>query len=94
MVPPMPLINVSTVPSPPSARLESSNADLMLDSTFTDEEALKGYSVHPAHVEVAIPFLRHDHGDARRIRHLHDCRDAVLQNAIPPCHALGDQSAD
>ena len=33
--------------------LESSNADLMLDSTFTDEAALKGYSVHPAHVAVA-----------------------------------------
>ena len=39
-----------------------------------------------------IPFLRHDHGDARRIRHLHDCRDAVLQNAIPPCHALSQRS--
>lgn len=38
--------------------LESSNADLMLDSTFTDEEALKGYSVHPAHVEVADTKVR------------------------------------
>ena len=33
--------------------LSSSNADLMLDSTFESEEALKGYSVHPAHVAVA-----------------------------------------
>ena len=38
--------------------LESSNADLMLDSVFTDEEALKGYSVHPAHVEVANTKVR------------------------------------
>ena len=28
--------------------LASSNADLMLDSSFETEEALKGYSVHPA----------------------------------------------
>jgi len=33
--------------------LESSNADLMLDSTFENVEALKGYSVHPEHVAVA-----------------------------------------
>lgn len=38
--------------------LESSNADLMLDSTFTDEVALKGYSVHPAHVAVANGKVR------------------------------------
>ena len=38
--------------------LESSNADLMLDSTFTDEAALKGYSVHPAHVAVANGKVR------------------------------------
>lgn len=38
--------------------LASSNADLMLDSTFTDEDALKGYSVHPAHVEVADTKVR------------------------------------
>ena len=31
----------------------SANADLMLDTTFTDEAALKGYAVHPAHVAVA-----------------------------------------
>lgn len=38
--------------------LPSSNADLMLDSTFTDEEALKGYAVHPEHVAVANNKVR------------------------------------
>ena len=33
--------------------LSSSNADLMLDSSFVDEAALKGYAVHPKHVAVA-----------------------------------------
>ena len=37
--------------------LESSNGDLILDSTFTDEAALKGYQVHPKHVEAAT-FVR------------------------------------
>ena len=30
--------------------LASSNADVMLDSTFEDEAALKGYAVHPEHL--------------------------------------------
>lgn len=38
--------------------LESSNADLMLDSTFESEEALKNYAVHPAHVAVANEKVR------------------------------------
>ena len=38
--------------------LASSNADLMLDSTFESEEALKGYSVHPDHVAVADGKVR------------------------------------
>lgn len=38
--------------------LPSSNADLMLDSVFTDEEALKGYAVHPEHVKVADGKVR------------------------------------
>lgn len=38
--------------------LSSSNADLMLDSVFTDEEALKGYAVHPEHVKVADGKVR------------------------------------
>lgn len=39
-------------------RLESSNADIMLDSTLVSEEALKGYAVHPAHVAVANGIVR------------------------------------
>ena len=38
--------------------LESSNADLMLDSTFENEDALNGYSVHPEHVKVATEKVR------------------------------------
>ncbi len=38
--------------------LPTSTADLMLDSTFTDAQALKGYSVHPAHVAVADGKVR------------------------------------
>ncbi len=33
--------------------LESSSGDMMLDSLFESEQALKEYSVHPAHVAVA-----------------------------------------
>ena len=38
--------------------LASSNADVMLDSTFESEAALKGYAVHPAHVAVANGKVR------------------------------------
>ena len=38
--------------------LASSNTDLMLDSTFENEEALKGYSIHPEHVKVANEKVR------------------------------------
>lgn len=38
--------------------LASSNADLMLDSTFVDEAALKAYAVHPDHVQVADTLVR------------------------------------
>ncbi len=38
--------------------LDSSNCDVMLDSTFTDEESLKGYSKHPEHVAVANGSVR------------------------------------
>lgn len=41
-----------------TSKLASSNADLMLDSTFADEESLKGYSVHPEHVAVADGRVR------------------------------------
>ena len=48
--------------------LASSNSDLMLDSTFTDEEALKGYAVHPEHVAVA-------NGKVRPFTKLRSCFD-------------------
>lgn len=38
--------------------LASSTAEVMLDSTFEDEAALKGYSVHPEHVKVADGKVR------------------------------------
>ena len=38
--------------------LETSNADIMLDSTLESFEALKGYAVHPAHVAVANEKVR------------------------------------
>ena len=39
-------------------RLDSSNCDVMLDSTLETPEALKGYAVHPAHVAVANGKVR------------------------------------
>ncbi len=39
-------------------RLDSSNVDVMLDSTLESEEALKAYATHPAHVEVANTKVR------------------------------------
>ncbi|MBP5264014.1 MAG: Dabb family protein [Lachnospiraceae bacterium] len=38
--------------------LASSNCDVMLDSCFESEEALKGYAVHPEHVAVANGKVR------------------------------------
>ena len=38
--------------------LASSNMDVMLDSSFESEEALKGYAVHPEHVAVADGKVR------------------------------------
>ena len=38
--------------------LDSANCDMMLDSCFENEEALKGYTVHPEHVEVATTKVR------------------------------------
>ena len=39
-------------------RLESSNADLMLDSLLESREALAAYATHPAHVAVANGRVR------------------------------------
>ena len=38
--------------------LASSNAEVMLDSTFVDEASLKGYATHPEHVAVADGKVR------------------------------------
>jgi hypothetical protein len=38
--------------------LESSNVDVMLDSSFENEDALKTYATHPAHVAVADGKVR------------------------------------
>ena len=39
-------------------KLASSSGDAMLDSLFESEEALKGYSSNPLHVEVANTKVR------------------------------------
>lgn len=39
-------------------RLETSNADIMLDSTLDSFDSLKGYAVHPAHLAVANGVVR------------------------------------
>lgn len=38
--------------------LSSSNADVMLYSVLEDENALKDYAVHPAHVKAADTYVR------------------------------------
>ena len=38
--------------------LETSNCEVLLDTTFTDYDALKGYAVHPMHVEAANTKVR------------------------------------
>ena len=38
--------------------LPSSNADVMLDSSFVDAASLKGYATHPEHVAVADAKVR------------------------------------
>jgi len=38
--------------------LDSSNAEVMLDSTLESEDALKGYQTHPEHVKVADTYVR------------------------------------
>ena len=48
------LIDIKVVTEP----LESSNVDLMLDSSFESFDALKLYSTHPKHVEVADTYVR------------------------------------
>jgi len=45
-------IKINTNPLP------SSNAEVMLDSSFEDEASLKGYAIHPEHVAVANSKVR------------------------------------
>lgn len=39
-------------------KLPSSSGDLMMDSLFTDNDALKAYQKHPLHLEVANGLVR------------------------------------
>ncbi len=39
-------------------KLPSSAGDIMMDSEFTDNEALMGYQKHPLHVEIANGLVR------------------------------------
>ena len=41
-----------------TGKLNGSNADMMLDSTFTTEKSLAYYSVNPLHVAVADTYVR------------------------------------
>ncbi len=41
-----------------TSNLKSSTADMMLDSSFESEQALKDYSVNPSHTAVADKFVR------------------------------------
>lgn len=38
--------------------LESSESDLLLDSVFVNEEALKAYIIHPEHVRVGTGYVK------------------------------------
>jgi len=47
------LLNMSVI----IEKLPSSNADVMLDSAFSNEASLKAYATHPEHVAVADNFV-------------------------------------
>lgn len=38
--------------------MDCSSGDLMMDSTFTDAEALAAYQCHPLHVKIASEIVR------------------------------------
>ena len=38
--------------------LDTSDSDLLLDSVFESEEALKAYKVHPEHVRVGTEYVK------------------------------------
>ena len=60
----------------PTEGLQSSNGDLMLDSVFEDEEALKAYSVNPSHQAVA-------NGKVRPYMKIRSCFDFVETTVQP-----------
>ena len=39
-------------------KISSSSGDIMMDSTFTDNDALKNYQSHPLHQEIANTKVR------------------------------------
>ena len=39
-------------------QLSTSDSDIVLDSVFVDEEALKAYIVHPEHVRVGTNYVK------------------------------------
>lgn len=41
-----------------TSKLPSSSGDLMMDSTFENEDALKAYQIHPLHQEIANGLVR------------------------------------
>jgi hypothetical protein len=38
--------------------VDTSDADILLDSTFESEEALKAYTIHPEHVRVGTNYVK------------------------------------
>lgn len=38
--------------------LDTSEADIVLDSVFVNEEALKAYTIHPEHVRVGTNYVK------------------------------------
>lgn len=38
--------------------VDTSDSDVMLECTFTDEKALKAYTVHPEHVRVGTNYVK------------------------------------
>ncbi len=45
--------------------LSTSNTDMMLDSVFTDKEALARYASHPLHVAAANDYIRPYYSERR-----------------------------
>ncbi len=48
------IISIQVLTNP----IESSDSDLLLDSIFENEEALKAYIIHPEHVRVGTNYVK------------------------------------